>query len=168
MYHTTRSFLTLFTRIQNLENDILLKFRGVSYTTWQCILHRGMATPRCVLLPGMVTQGLRYTSESHLKKNYKNSAVYDTPVRPLRNKWSQPLLLKGQYFYHWPWWIWTYNFSKCPPFNQLRSVSYANIYKNIWQKSKSSQCTFNGTRRSYLMKKPNTKKSCDTVPLKGH
>ena len=34
------------------------------------------------------------------------------------------------------------------------------------KKSKSSLGTSNGTRRSYLMKKTNTQKSCDTVPLK--
>ena len=41
----------------------------------------------------------------------------------------------------------------------------SNILANFRKKSKSSKGTSYGTRRSYLMKKNNTHKSCDTVPL---
>ena len=44
-------------------------------------------------------------------------------------------------------------------------LHFSNISKNICQKSKSSQSTSNGTRRSYVMQKTNTEKSHDIVLL---
>ena len=45
------------------------------------------------------------------------------------------------------------------------TISNLNISANFRKKSKSSQGTSNGTRRSFLMKKTNLEKSRDTVPF---
>ena len=141
----------------DLQSKMKKNLCGVSYTAKRR-LHGVSYT---VELP---FGGVRYSGEAIAKQMKATTAFKGTILQ----KTDQNLTLLSNSMMNM-----NLKFSKWAPCNRLRGVSYtaetisySNIFVNIQQKLKSSQCTSNGTRRSYLMKKTNTQKSRVTVSLK--